>query len=171
MRERLLSLLRESFIDLRRQDGLLFGCPGGNSENGRKLHEVCINHKLATHLEKRLPRMFPDIEEEYYVDIEFNRQGINPKTLEIDGETKTVRPDIIIHNRKSGSEKRNVLIVECKKVGAGPSELADDREKILAFLTDAAYQYDFGLQVIYSASAIQGTLFYKAGNSVREMPV
>lgn len=87
-----------------------------------------------------------------------------PKSL---GEKKRVRPDIIIHNRKSGNdEKKNFLVVECKKSGTSRAEIADDRKKIRVFMDDKKYQYTFGLQVIYGKYQIKGTLFYRNGHAI-----
>jgi len=58
-----------------------------------------------------------------FVDIEFNREGGDFKNVEIKGKDKTVRPDIIIHNRETGDKKKNLLVVECKKIGASDSDI------------------------------------------------
>jgi hypothetical protein len=98
------------------EDGALFDCPIEEHAfyDARKLHEVCVNHRLANHLAAALlPALRSD--ERLFVDIEFNREGVDFKHIRINSEDRTVRPDIIIHNRKTGSQKRNVLAVECKQ--------------------------------------------------------
>jgi hypothetical protein len=151
------------FSMLKRDDGTLFDCEIEESEyDSRKLHEVCINHRLAIYLEKEILPIISSASQKYFVDIEFNREGINlKKILECNGRERVVRPDIIIHNRKSEEKKENFLIVECKKIGASPAEIHDDREKVSAFLNDEKYKYSFGLQVVYGKDVIEGTLFYK----------
>jgi hypothetical protein len=84
------------------------------------------------------------------------------------GKELVVRPDIIIHNRKSGKQKRNFLIVECKKSGAQPAEIEDDHRKIRAFMENDKYKYSFGLQVVYGKDKIKGTLFYKNKQAIEQ---
>ena len=103
-----------------------------------------------------------------FADIEFNREGVNFKALPIDGdERKIVRPDVIIHNRKTGPEKRNFLVVECKKQGASLYDIEYDREKIRAFMEDQKYEYSFGLQVVYGPYGVKGTLFFKEQGRIK----
>jgi hypothetical protein len=87
---------------LRRDDGTLFDCAieEGFDYDSRKLHEVCINHRLATYLEQEILPIVNGTEQKYFVDIEFNKEGINKKKiLRYNGQELVVRPDIIIHNR------------------------------------------------------------------------
>ena len=154
--------IRESFRKLKGCDGDLFECPiEEHAEyDSRKLHEVCINHKLAIYLgEYLLPELAVE-NEIFYTDIEFNREGIDFKSLQYDGQEKRVRPDIIVHNRKSGDQKKNFMIVECKKDSAPADKKDEDVRKIEAFLTDKRYEYQFGLQTVYSNQTITGKLFY-----------
>lgn len=155
-----------SFNSLLQFDGSLFDCPIEDDKNNpgqpRKLHEVCVNHRLANYLEEEFIPIDKN-EEALFVDIEFNREGPNPKQLMIDGTNKNVRPDIIIHNRKSDSRKVNFLVVECKKYDASKTELDNDCKKIRALMDDQKYQYKFGLQVIYRKGEVCGTLFFKNG--------
>jgi hypothetical protein len=136
------------------EDGVLFECPieEHTSYDARKLHEVCVNHRLASHLAAAILPVL-GINERLFVDIEFNREG----------EDDTVRPDIIIHNRKTGSQKLNFLVVECKKQGVPAREIEDDQKKIRTFMEDKRYKYAFGLQVIYGRDGVSGELFFKNG--------
>ena len=131
------------------KDGDLFDCPieKHSSDDARKLHEVCVNHQLANHLEKELIPIFRP-EETISVDIEFNREGVGFKNAKINGEDKLVRPDIIIHNRKTGNEKVNLLVVECKKQGTSKDDIGKDRKKIEALMKDERYQYAFGTNAL-----------------------
>lgn len=106
-------------------------------------------------------------DQKYFVDIEFNREGINKKKIiGCKSEEFVVRPDIIIHNRKSGDQKKNFLIVECKKYEAPFAEIEEDRKKVRAFMDNPKYSYYFGLQVIYKKDEIKGLLFYKNGQAI-----
>jgi hypothetical protein len=124
-----------------------------------------VNHRLANNLQDEvLPLLRRD--EKMFVDIEFNREGINYKKLEIDDKYRIVRPDIIIHNRRSGPQKRNFLVVECKKEGASQLEIDEDKQKVLAFMEEKTYKYEFGLQVIYGKERIKGVLFFRGKTGV-----
>jgi hypothetical protein len=101
-----------------------------------------------------------------FVDIEFNRKGDKPKEAKIHGVEKIVRPDIIIHNRKTGTDKVNLLVVECKKAGAADEEIQRDRDKIQALMQQEGYQYSYGLQVIYGKDDIEGVLFFKSDTGI-----
>jgi len=106
-----------------------------------------------------------------FVDIEFNREGINFKMVSIEGQEKKVRPDIIIHNRKSDEHKFNLLVVECKKNDANAEDIQDDEKKINALMNDPRYNYHFGLQIIYGSDSIVGKLFSKQNGSIIEEPI
>lgn len=158
--EKLKSGILSCFDLLIKQDSNLFENPLEIEApyDVRKLHEVCINHRLATYFENII---LPDLKpEKYYVDIEFNREGINFKKLRHNGQEDLVRPDVIIHNRRSGAEKKNLLVVECKKENAPESQKTNDMKKLEAFITDKNYSYNFGLQVIYGKQKIKGILVY-----------
>lgn len=154
--------IRRSLAQLVEKDGCLFECPieENFSCDARKLHEVCINHRLANHLEKEMLPLFQD-QIPMFVDIEFNREGVNNKEISIEGNKELVRPDIIIHNRKTGLEKVNLLIVECKKAGSPNSAIAYDRKKIEALMLEEKDSYSFGLLVIYGTVPATADFFAK----------
>ena len=109
----------------------------------RKLHEVCINHRLAVYLELIIQSMDLD---NYYVDIEYNRYYKNEKSVEmLNGVSKVCRPDIIIHKRMHKSDDQHLLVVEAKK----DVESEADIDKIKAFMTDKRYMYQYGARIIY----------------------
>lgn len=167
MKDRVRDAVRRAFARLLREDGSLFDCPieEGFPYGARKLHEVCVNHRLADHLEHEvLPVLVSG--EKMFVDIEFNREGANYKNVKIDDEDRRVRPDIIIHNRRTGLDKRNFLVVECKKKGSAQTEIDEDRLKICALMEDERYKYSFGLQVIYGKEQIKGVLFFRGDTGI-----
>jgi hypothetical protein len=166
--ERIKLALSRSLNRLIENDGMLFEAPVEKHApyDERKLHEVCINHKLAEYLAAEILPIL-ETKERLFVDMEFNREGIDFKNVKIEDKVERVRPDIIVHNRRSGRGKLNLLIVECKKSGSHPAEIAHDCKKIIALMSDVRYLYDFGLQVIYDASQIAATLFYKEGSNIR----
>lgn len=168
MKDQIREALLRAFSILKSEDGYLFDCPieENFSYDSRKLHEVCINHKLANYLEDAILPILNENNKKYFVDIEFNREGVNRKRLDYNGQEQIVRPDIIIHNRKTGPEKANFLVIECKKEGTAREEIADDRKKIKAFMENKRYKYNIGLQVIYGKDQIKGTLFYRNGQDI-----
>jgi hypothetical protein len=146
MKDQVRAAVLRSFRRLVDEDGYLFNCliEERSSYDARKLHEVCINHRLANHLEKEIIPVF-GLDEAIFIDIEFNRDGVDFKNTTIDDGDKTVRPDIIIHNRKTGHEKGNLLVGECKKQGASEDDIKKDRQKIVALMMDERYEHSFGL--------------------------
>ena len=147
-------------------DGSLFDCSIEEDfpYDARKLHEVCINHKLANHLEHVILPLVRDMGE-LFVDIEFNREGLKSKEAPGDA-TKKVRPDIIVHNRRSDQDKKNLLVVECKKAGCSRDDIDTDQSKIRALMEDPRYSYSFGLWVAYGKDRIDADLFYKNGTGI-----
>lgn len=135
---------------------------GENSSSDRKLHEVCINHRLASYLGNR----FQEIVErntKIFVDIEFNRNGYEIKSLSTCGK---IRPDIIIHNRKSGDQKVNLLIVEAKKT----KDSAEDENVIKCLMNDLEFHYKYGLRIIYndlSKETTKAFLYYKESGKIQ----
>ena len=162
MKEELKLAIKRSFIDLIKQDGELFGCQIDEKaeKNGRKLHEVCINNKLSIYLSNHIFPLLQEREQQYFADIEFNRNGKREKALLLDGSSQVVRPDIIIHNRKDGTEKGNFLIVECKKVGCSKKDYVDDILKIKGLMESKDYEYEYGLMVVYNKTFVEAQFFW-----------
>ncbi len=125
----------------------------------RKLHEVCINHRLAYYIERLLPNYYSN---DYKVDIEYNRYYKNKKYVDIAGDRKVVRPDIIIHTRAVRPEyPQHLLVIEAKK----DEDSLEDVGVVKSFIKDVHYQYIFGLTVRYNDfNTVQATLFYKDKN-------
>ncbi len=168
MKDQLRDAVRNSFIRLLEEDAYLFECQREEEleYQERKLHEVCINHRLANHLQTNVIPIIPN-EEMLFVDIEFNREGVKYKEVQINGKDERVRPDIIIHNRKSGDQKKNFLVIECKKRGAIKKDIDDDYGRICALMKDGRYEYSFGLHVIYGKDGIRAVLFFKDGADIQ----
>lgn len=154
-------IVEKAFRELKDNDGSLFDCPPTCLDDefyrGRKLHEVCINHKLAIYLKENILEIIGRTD--LFVDIEFNKVGVNKKLF---------RPDIIIHNRKSDNDKVNFLVAECKKEGATTKDIEIDRNRIYEFMSNTTYEYTYGLLVIYGKEEIKGNLFHKKENEIKE---
>lgn len=162
MKEKLEDAISKSLKDLIEQDGELFGFKINDKaeENGRKLHEVCINQRLSIHLSNHILPLLQERKQPYFADIEFNRNGEREKAVIINHEKQVVRPDIIIHNRKEGHEKSNFLIVECKKDGWSKKDYGDDLVKIRGLMTSADYEYEYGLMVLYKKASVDAQVFW-----------
>lgn len=106
----------------------------------RKLLEIDANERsitfrFAMHLQSQL--------QDWEVDCEFNRDGVEPKKLghlelypdSEDEEAKTVFPDVIAHRRGS---KENFLVVEFKK-STSHVDPNIDRRKLLGYKRQLGY--------------------------------
>ena len=125
----------------------------------RELHETTLNHRLAYYLENELVK---GSVLDYNVDIEYNRNFGNSKSVIIEGNDIPIRPDILIHKRMSDNLGDNLLVVEAKK---GKSS-QHDYNKIIALMKDERYLYKFGLLVSYSnQNYIEAVLHFKEDDS------
>jgi hypothetical protein len=105
------------------------------------VNERSISHKLAEYLQSEFSS--------FHVDCEYNRHLDLTKTLDVpkdpinwnDLESKTIFPDIIIHQRSTNEE--NLLIIEMKK-SSNRTNRQFDMSKIKAMMMEP-YNYDFGL--------------------------
>jgi hypothetical protein len=103
------------------------------------LSERCIASRLAMHLQNLFG--------EFFVDVEYNRVGARPKSLELPEECANYRnengeslvvPDVIVHRR--GPEGPNLLVLEMKKTtNREPREC--DQMRIRAFREQLKYDH------------------------------
>ncbi len=124
----------------------------------RKLHEVCINHRLAVYLERSAPK-FGLLD--YFVDIEYNRNMENPKEARRNANEapRIVRPDILIHRRTNlQTEIPHYLVIEAKKGNTSDADI----DKIGRLLQDDRFRYKFGLTISYLSNLdfIIGKVYY-----------
>lgn len=131
--------------------------------------ERSLMHRLATYIEPEF--------REYNVDCEYNREGDEPKRYreivdqlnraEInadDTEAKTAFPDIIIHKR--GNNTDNLLVIEVKKLTAGPTRIDKiDKKKLIAFLdtNQLNYKYGLALQIPVGGSSTAKLFWFEQG--------
>jgi hypothetical protein len=103
------------------------------------LMERCIAARFAMHLQGRI--------HEYSVDVEYNRAGASPKTLQLADECANRRdefgnslviPDIIIHRRGPGGP--NLMAIEMKKEHNAIGQQCD-RLRVRAFREQLHYRY------------------------------
>ena len=127
-------------------------------------NERSITHKLAEHLQREFPQ--------WNVDCEYNRLGRDVKKLNLnfgsiqpdDLEAKTVFPDIIVHHRGT---QENLLVIEVKKANGKTN--TNDREKLLAFVQDENFHYQFGLFLRLGPTGCTEIQFYVEGrNNMQE---
>ncbi|ADG07412.1 hypothetical protein [Kyrpidia tusciae] len=103
------------------------------------VHERTIAHRLAVYLEKEFSS--------WNIDCEYNRNGYNPKLINLGsrGERRAY-PDIIIHHRGTSS---NLLAIEMKKL---PTQVdpETDKDKLKQYIRHLDYK--FGLFLLLSTS-------------------
>ena len=112
-------------------------------------NERSISFRLGFHLQAQ----FPDCD----VDCEYNRTGKDFKEVYVDDSWepvepdddtgRTVFPDIIVHQRGL-VPKRNLLIIEMKKLNAGKIKIEKDIKKLKAYMTPDNLEYRFGVLVL-----------------------
>jgi hypothetical protein len=115
----------------------------------KDVNERSITHKFAEHLKSQFPT--------WHIDCEYNRDGIDPKKVQIESRTissdddkaETVYPDIIVHER---GKTNNLLAIEAKKdKESSDRETLDaierDKNKLIAYKKDL--RYEFGLFLMF----------------------
>lgn len=95
---------------------------------------------LASRLADCMRPHFAELE----VEVEYNRMGDAPKTLQRDGEPERVFPDIIVH--KAMTNEANLLVIELKK-STNPQLKDEDVWKLQAFKADLNYQHALFLRL------------------------
>lgn len=124
-------------------------------------NERSITHKLAEYLQREFS--------EWHVDCEYNRDGHEPKRLNLpvrndvssdDTEARTVFPDVIVHHRDTDD---NFLVLEAKKANNAEGE-AEDREKL------AAFQKELGYKVAVFVLFVTGTTISAAATFLGDSP-
>lgn len=93
----------------------------------------------------RLAHYMIPLFEDYAVDVEYNRHGIDPKKMAEHVATtcqqcrdRLVVPDIIVHRR--GDNERNLLVVELKKSTNSKTRTLD-RNKLKAYKHELNYKF------------------------------
>lgn len=88
--------------------------------------------------------------DEYDVDIEYNRHGVDSKMLAgftsdpVETDAR-IYPDLIVHRR--GTDGSNILVVEIKTDAATVSQLDSDRRKLRLIRSQFQYEHSLLLRV------------------------
>lgn len=103
---------------------------------------------LAQRISVYLETLFPgwDVDTEYGLDGKETKKlplGRGREEVYSAPKVKTVRPDIIVHERGNAPGKENLLAVEIKRDSASAGEIALDAEKLQGYLSK--YHYHFAL--------------------------
>lgn len=101
--------------------------------------EECINHKLAQYLEWVLHEK--TLLEGLDVDIEYNKYKEDEKKS---SDGRNIRPDIIVHERKSGN-RNNLIVIEAKK----NYDTKGDRGKVTELVNSEKFHYAVGSVISY----------------------
>lgn len=107
------------------------------AEDGELLERNASERSIGAALAAKLARLFP----EYNVDVEYDRHGLDPKSVVLPehcrgGGMRRIIPDIIIHRR--GIDEHNLLAIEIKKITNKESR-AFDRAKLEAMKRELNY--------------------------------
>ncbi len=114
-----------------------YHCVNGNHHVGERSIVFRFAHYLLELLEK--DKEFSD----YQLDCEYNRNGINRKTLP--SFPNGVYPDIILHRR--GNNDNNILVMEFKTYWN--SDISGDIEKLKELTApDKGYKFALGLSIV-----------------------
>ena len=105
-----------------------------------KVKEECINHKLALYIEEKIRAEEKIDFSSLDVDLEYDKRIEQSK--KVDG--RPIRPDILVHQRKSG-DKNNFVALEAKKDYWSRS----DRRKIKKLVCENSFQYLLGCTISY----------------------
>lgn len=101
--------------------------------------EECINHKLAQYLEEVLKKR--KLLGVCTVDVEYDKYQKDEKKI-LDG--RNIRPDAIVHERKSGSSN-NLIVIEAKKEYGREEDIV----KVEDLVDNPAYKYKVGAVISY----------------------
>lgn len=103
--------------------------------------EECINHKFAQYLEELLKSRGVLTKLELNVDVEYDKYKEDEKKSSCG---RNIRPDIIVHKRKSGN-KNNLMVIEAKKNYIDEK----DRYKIMDLVKNKDFEYSLGAGAAY----------------------
>ena len=101
--------------------------------------EECMNHRLALYLERALCKK--KLLDGCCVDMEYDKYKEDEKKT---SDGRHIRPDVIAHERKSGS-RRNLIVIEAKKGYASKA----DKHKVDDLVNSRNYQYSLGAVISY----------------------
>jgi hypothetical protein len=101
--------------------------------------EECINHRLALYLEQVLRKK--NLLDGCCVDIEYDKYQADKKKM---ANGQHIRPDIIVHERKSAN-KNNLIVIEAKKGNSSEH----DKSKVTYLVDNSNYRYSVGALVSY----------------------
>jgi hypothetical protein len=134
MKETKMNELQESIVE-----ALKILLESDNDLIETKPKEECINHRFACCLERVLSEK--GLLGQCNADIEYNKYMKGEKK---NSDGRNIRPDILIHERRSG-DKNNLIAIEAKKSYETPK----DRSKIIDLVNNRKYGYSVGAVVSY----------------------
>lgn len=115
----------------------------------RSVKEECINHRFAHYIELSLLNLFDDIDDvtntKICVDVEYNKNMSNAKSISSANISINIRPDILVHERLSN--ENNIMVVECKMLKFD----AHAKLKLKQLALDP-YNYKYCLCLVYRPS-------------------
>ncbi len=123
------------------------------AEDGELLERNASERSIGAALAAKLALLFP----EYNIDVEYDRHGLDPKSVELPehcrgGGTRRIIPDIIIHRR--GIDEHNLLAIEIKKTTNKESRDCD-RAKLEAMKRELDYSAGVLIELPAGPGALQ----------------
>lgn len=117
-------------------------------------NERSITHRLGIYLQCEF--------DDYFVDCEYNRDGLDPKRIgeigtsldNADTDGRTVFPDIVVHRRGT---QDNYPVIEVKKSSSMVSREVD-RKKLRAYKSEPTLGYKFALFIELKVGVHPGIL-------------
>jgi len=132
---------------------------------GRNLHERTLANRMSIYLDKYFH------EDDIYVDVEYNRNGLDTKLAQLDRNCgpKKILPDIIVHKRIDGAiyddERTNLLVIEMKKMNN--SSVKRDDQKLKALTSDIGTKYKDKYYVYHYVIGI----FFRPSNELEKAEI
>jgi len=112
----------------------------------RKVKEECINHRLANYLEDYTLNLLNNNKHNFNnklsVDVEYNKNMDDRKSINVSGNVINIRPDIIVHERRTN--KNNIMAIECKM----RNQDAHAKQKLMQ-LASHPYNYKCCICLVY----------------------
>jgi len=126
------------------------------AEDGELLERNASERSIGSALAVKLAPLFP----EYDIDVEYDRHGLDPKSVDLPkycrgGGKRRIIPDIIIHRR--GTDEKNLLAIELKKTtNREPRDC--DRAKLEAMKRELNYSAGVLIDLPAGPGALQRDL-------------
>ena len=105
-------------------------------------HELSLSFRIGLYLAEQF--------ENWDVDMEYNRRGIEKKRINRDNELGLFRPDLIVHKRNNDDYNYIVIQIKKDKYELNGDEVNKDRDYLKKLTMDnGLYNYRFGILLYF----------------------